>query len=158
MLLTEKSPLNFLYLGWIERAFPNARVVHCVRDSLDTMISCFFTDFRARGLSFTFDLNALRAFYADYERLMEFWDEALSIPVLRLDYESLVENPEPEIRRLVEFVGLDWNRNCLEHHRTNRITHTASHAQVREPIHRRARGRHLNYAAQLAGLGWMRSA
>mgnify|MGYP001821250397 CR=1 FL=1 len=149
LCVTEKTPLNFLLLDVIAQAFPNARIIHCTRHALDTMLSCYFTDFRSPGLAFTADLDALAQYYADYQRLMAHWSARLELRVLDLSYEDLVSDPQEQIRYLLEFVGLDWDDRCREHHRVARAVHTASHAQVREPIYTRACGRWRNYAEHL---------
>ena len=144
--VTEKTPLNFLLLGAIQSAFPDARIIHCTRHPLDTMLSCLFTDFRARGLSFSSELDTLAHYYCEYQRLMQHWRSTLTIAIQEVQYEELVGNPETAIRRLIGFAGLEWHGGCLEHYRCKRTVHTASHAQVREPIYTRAVGRWRNYA------------
>jgi tetratricopeptide (TPR) repeat protein len=150
--IVEKTPLNFLLLDIIERSFPNARIVHCRRDARDTLLSCYFTDFRAPGLSFANDLEALGEYYENYQRLMAHWRAHISIPVLELSYEQLVNDPEPHVRELVRFAGLEWDDRCLCHERVRNVVHTASHAQVREPIYTRAVERWRNYAEYLSGM------
>lgn len=117
------------------------------------MLSCFFTDFRAPGLSFTSEFDALASYYREYERLMEHWRGLVNLPLLEVSYEELVSDPEAQIRELITFVDLEWDQRCLEHHLCGRTVHTASHAQVREPIYTRAvGGRWQKYEQHLAML------
>jgi tetratricopeptide (TPR) repeat protein len=147
----DKMPYNFLFLGFIERVFPGARVVHCVRDSLDTCLSCYFHNFE-RGNLQTYDLRVLGAYHRRYERLMAFWRARLSIPMLEISYERLVADLEGESRRLVDFLGLEWDPACLEFHRSKRMVQTASHDQVRQPIYTRSVGRWRHYERHIGPL------
>ncbi len=143
--ITDKMPTNFLHLGLVQLMFPGARVVHCTRDPLDCALSCYFQDFTDPRLAFCGDFGHIAAFYGQYQRLMAHWGEALSLPMLELSYEALVQNQEPESRRLVEFLALQWNPACLEPERVSRLINTASHAQVRKSVYASRIGRHRNY-------------
>jgi len=149
--VTDKQPLNFLYLGLIDRMLPEARVIHCTRDPLDTCLSCYFTDF-AGGIPVAADLAALGSMYVDYSRLMVHWGEVLKIRVLEVSYEALVEDLESRTRQMLEFAGLPWDDACLEFHRSGRVALTASVQQVRTPLYQTSVGRHKNYKAHLGPL------
>ena len=146
-----KMPYNFLHLGFIARILPGARIIHCVRDPLDTCLSCYFQNFM-RSNDQTFDQRALGAYYRAYQRLMAFWRETLEIPMYEVRYESLVADLEGESRRLVDFIGLEWDPDCLEYHQSKRMVHTASYDQVRQPIYTRSVGRWRHYEAHLGPL------
>ena len=145
LIITEKTPQHFLFLGAIERVFPRARIIHCTRDPLDTMLSCYFTDFASVELAYTYDLPSLCGYYKQYERVMRHWREHLTLPVLELRYETLVEKQEATTRALLAFLGLDWDASCLEFHRSKRMVRTSSRAQVRKPLYGHAVGRHCRY-------------
>jgi hypothetical protein len=149
--VTDKQPLNFLYLGLIDRMLPRARVIHCSRDPLDTCLSCYFTDF-AGGIPVAADLFSLGMMYRDYRRLMAHWSSVLEIPVLEINYEALVGDLEGETRRLLDFLSLPWDDACMDFHRSGRVALTASVQQVRTPLYTSSIGRHKHYAAHIGPL------
>lgn len=148
----DKEPLNFLYCGLIHLMLPNARIVHCRRNALDTCLSCYTKPFVGE-LGFAYDLRELGLYYRHYERLMAHW-RALLPPAcfLEVDYETLVEDLEGQGRRLVDFCGLEWNQACLSFYQTPRQVLTASATQVREPLYRTSVGRWKSYARYLTPL------
>jgi tetratricopeptide (TPR) repeat protein len=149
--VVDKMPLNFLGLGFIATLLPNARIVHCRRNPLDTCLSCYFRDF-ATSFTFKYDLRHLGLYYREYERLMEHWKQVLPVPMLELHYEELTAEPEAVSRRLLAFCGLDWDERCLRFHETDRPVRTASAAQVRNPMYRTAVGRWKRYERHLQPL------
>ena len=149
--VTDKMPFNFLHLGLVAALLPGARIIHCRRDPLDTCTSCHFTTFN-KHLQFASDLRALGRYYLDYRRLMDHWRAVLTSPMLEVDYEDLVSDTGPVIRRLVEFCGADWESACAQFFQTERGIRTPSRWQVRQPIYRHAVGRWCNYEKQLAPL------
>lgn len=142
---------NFLRLGVIALLFPRARVVHCVRNPLDTCASCFTQDF-AQGLRFTTDLVDLASFYRDYRALMAHWRRVLPLPILDVDYESLVREPERTISDLLAFCDLPWDEQCLSPHLRRREVATASVRQARQPIYTSSIRRWRRYEAHLGPL------
>jgi len=148
---TDKMPDNFLHLGVIALAFPRARVIHCRRDPMDTCLSCYFQHFGG-SYPYVYELEGLGLFYRTYDRLMAHWASALDLPVLRIDYEALVADQEARSRRLIEFVGLEWDDACLRFHESKRVMNTASNEQVRRPVYASSVKRHEHYAAHLEPL------
>lgn len=142
--ITDKTPLHFVELGFIELLLPGARIIHCRRDPLDTCLSIYFHRFNQYH-SYSRDLAVLGRFYRLYRRLMEHWRVVLKIPVLEIDYEQLVSSPEATIRELLGFCGLDWQDQCLRFHETRRDVHTPSYDQVRRPIYGHAISRWKHY-------------
>ena len=132
--ITDKNPLNFIHLGLISALLPDARIIHCRRDPLDTCLSCFMTPLDS-GIDFRFDLNHLGSFYRGYERLMAHWKSVLNLPILDVQYEDVVANPEAQSRRMVEFLGLPWDEKCLRFYETDRPVATSSVQQVRNPVY-----------------------
>ena len=149
--VTDKMPYNFLYLGFIAQLFPNCRVIHCVRNPVDTCLSCYFQDF-FRGNVETFDLGHLGAYYVQYRRLMDHWREVLDLPIMDIVYEELVTDLEGQSRKMIDFVGLEWDPQCLRFHESGRVVNTASHDQVRQPIYHRSVGRWRHYEKHLGTL------
>ncbi len=151
-LISDKMPLNFLYLGLIAAILPNARVIHCLRDPRDVAVSCYFQDFVDPALAFSFDLRQTADYYRDYWRLMAHWRERLAQPILEVHYENLVCEVENQTQRGLEFLGLPMEQACLAFHERKREVKTASHAQVRRPLYQSSVGRYRNYQEQMETL------
>lgn len=149
--LVDKAPLNYYNLGLIALLFPRARVVWCRRDPRDIALSIYSENFSLDS-QFATDLGDIGHAIGVQVRLMRHWQSVLPLPILELQYESLVDAPEAEARRLVDFIGLPWDPACLDFHRSSRGVQTPSRWQVREPIHKRAAGRWRHYADALATL------
>jgi tetratricopeptide (TPR) repeat protein len=147
--VTDKMPLNYQYLGLIRAALPGARIVHCRRDLRDVGLSCFCTDFIDPELGFSRRSDWIGDYLAAYDRHLQHWREPLGQQMVSLDYESLVEEPETAIRRLLASVDLPWDEGCLRPEEQRRIAATASHAQVRRSIYRSSVGRWRAYAHHL---------
>jgi tetratricopeptide (TPR) repeat protein len=148
----DKDLMNFSRLGVIHRIFPNARIVHCRRDALDTCFSAY-TKLFVGNFSFSYDLRELGLYYRSYHSLMEHWRRALPARVyMDVDYETLVTQPEPTMRRLVDFLGLRWNEACMRFFESRRPVNTSSLAQVRRPIYRSSVGRSAALRAHLRPL------
>lgn len=147
----DKTPNNFFFIGLVHALFRNVRIVHCRRNPLDTLLSCYMTNFGV-GQEYSYDLENLAHYYAGYRRMMGHWVSVSSIPILEMDYESLVLSQESESRRLIEFLGLDWQPACLEFQKNERIVATASNWQVRQPIYQRSLKRWKRYCEQVQPL------
>lgn len=148
----DKLPVNFLYAGLIARAFPRARIICLRRGPLDTCLANFRELFAADFFfyEYTWDLCDVARYYARFERLVEHWRAVMpSGRWFEVRYEDLVAAPEPQARRLFEFVGLRWEPGCTAIETNPAPVATASAVQVREPIHGRSVGRWRRYAAQL---------
>ncbi len=152
-VMTDKMPLNYQYLAIIRATLPGAKVVHCRRDTRDTALSCLFTDFIDPALGFATRLDWLADYLLAYREFMDALSAVLPDSfLLELDYESLVTDAEPEIRRLLAFVGLPWHQGCVRFHDQDRFAGTASHAQVRQPLYQTSVGRWRRYARQMEAL------
>lgn len=150
--VSDKMPLNFLYLGLIATILPGARVIHCLRDPRDVAVSCYFQDFVDPALAFSFDLRQTANYYRDYWRLMAHWRERLARPILEVHYENLVGDIEKQTRRVLDFLDLPMEQACLSFHERKREVKTASHAQVRRPLYQDSVGRYRNYQGQIKRL------
>ncbi|MFT5527634.1 MAG: tetratricopeptide (TPR) repeat protein, partial [Pirellulaceae bacterium] len=145
--VVDKLPDNFLHLGLIATLFPDSRVIHCRRHPLDTCVSCYLEDFEY--IDYSTDLESFADYYVHYDRLMKHWEQTLPIQMTSIDYESLVDNPASEIRRLVEFCGVEWDESCLSFYDQQRTIRTPSSFAVRQPVYRSSVGRWRNYQTQL---------
>ncbi|MGH6870175.1 MAG: tetratricopeptide repeat-containing sulfotransferase family protein [Rhizomicrobium sp.] len=150
--MTDKMPANFRFIGLIRMALPGARIIHTIRDPMDTCMSCFAKLF-AGSQPYTYNLAELGRYFREYSALMAHWRRALPPgAMLEVRYEDLVRSFEPEARRIVDYCGLEWDRRVLDFHRTARPVRTASVTQVRQPIYATAIGRWKSYEMMLQPL------
>jgi tetratricopeptide (TPR) repeat protein len=150
--IVDKMTVNFLFVGLIHLALPNATIIHAVRDPVDTCVSCFSTHF-TRGHEHTCDLAELGRYYRHYRDLMTHWHDVLPPGrILDVRYEELVADLEGVSRCLVSHCGLAWDARCLDFYRTERQICTASATQVRKPIYRDSVGRWRKYESFLGPL------
>jgi tetratricopeptide (TPR) repeat protein len=149
--IIDKMPDNIFQLGLIATLFPNARVIFCERDPRDLAISCFFQHF-SEPYAFDTDLGDIGFRIRALERLKNHWLEALPLRCLILSYETLLAAPEAESRRLIDFLGLEWDEKCLAFHQTERVVRTASWAQVRKPLYADSVGRWKHYERHLGSM------
>ena len=148
----DKSPINFLYLGLIGAALPNARVIHLKRNPMDACYAMYKTLFRM-AYPFSYDLSDLGRYWLAYDRLMTHWKRFLPADrFLEIEYEQLVSHQETTSRKLVAFAGLPWEDACLAFERNPQPSLTASAAQVRQPIYKSSVGLWKRYARELAPL------
>jgi tetratricopeptide (TPR) repeat protein len=147
----DKLPDNIQMLGQIAVLFPNARVVVCRRDPRDICLSCYFQQF-AEGLAWTLDQSDLAFRARQITRLLDHWRSVLPLRLIEIDYETLVGDLEGEGRRLIAFLGLEWDPNCLAFEKTARPVTTASYWQVRQPVYTNSVGRWRHYRRHLAPL------
>jgi tetratricopeptide (TPR) repeat protein len=133
--VTDKMPHNFLRLGVIRSILPNAKIVHCRRDARDNCWSIYKQNFAGHH-PYAHDLQELGEYHRMYQALMEHWRAVYPGQFLDVDYEVLVENPETQVRRMLEYCGLEWSDECLRFYEQERNIHTASKLQVRQPMYR----------------------
>jgi tetratricopeptide (TPR) repeat protein len=146
--VVDKMPDNINLLGWIHLVFPNARVIHCRRDPRDIALSCWQTSFGA--IRWANEWGHIAHRFDNYLRIVDHWKTLTSVRWLDFPYESLIANPEAQARALINYVGLDWDPNCLNFHETKRFVRTASQSQVREPIYKTSVAKWRNYEREMA--------
>lgn len=144
----DKMPDNIFLLWLVAALFPKARVILCRRDVRDVCLSCYFQHF-TEGHLYAYDLSDCAARAMQVDRLAAHWLQVLPLDILIVNYEALLAEPERESRRLIEFLGLDWEPACLEFHRTQRPVLTASAWQIRQPLYRHSAGRWQRYARNI---------
>ncbi|MCA9001371.1 MAG: sulfotransferase [Planctomycetes bacterium] len=149
--IADKFLLNFMHLGFLFRAVPNARIVHATREPMDNALACYKVRFTS-PLPFAYDLEELGHFHNQMQRLMAHWRRFMPESILTMPYEGLVANQEAETKRLLEFCGLEWDDAVLQFHKTERPVHSASSTQVRQPMYTGSVGRWKKYAAHLEPL------
>ncbi|MGH8127648.1 MAG: tetratricopeptide repeat-containing sulfotransferase family protein [Gammaproteobacteria bacterium] len=151
--VSDKFPENFYLLGLIAMIFPQASIVHVRRDPRDTCVSCFTTALTGRGVSAASTLTEIGNYYREYATLMDHWRQVLgSERIIEVEYEQLIRAPEPTVRGLLADVGLDWNPECLNFHKSKRPVATASLYQVRQPLYVSSIGRWQHYESHLQPL------
>ena len=150
--IIDKLPGNFFSIGLIRLILPNAKIIHTMRDPVDTCVSCYSKLF-ATGLDFSYDLAELGRFYRCYSELMTHWRSVLPPgTILDVSYEEVVDDLEGQARRLIDYCGLPWDGRCIGFHRTSRPVKTASAVQVRKPLFRSSLQRWRKYEADIAPL------
>jgi tetratricopeptide (TPR) repeat protein len=148
--VVDKMPENYQNLGWLATTLPKARFIHCRRDKRDVALSCWMTNFSQ--IRWSNDLVHIAHRLLAYERLMAHWRAVLPVAMLEIDYEQLVADQEGQSRKLIDWIGLEWDPACLEFHKTERLVRTASVTQVRQPIYSHSVQRWKHYQAALEPL------
>ncbi|MCP4205708.1 MAG: tetratricopeptide repeat protein [Shimia sp.] len=146
--ITDKMPLNFLLIGHIATAMPQARIVHVHRDPKACCWSNFRHFFSVEGLGFTADVESLLRYFEMYQDLMAFWHKRFPSRIIDVDYEALVDDPNSEIPSLIQSLGLDWEGACLAPQDSANVVRTASQDQVRRKIYKGSADSWRKYEAQ----------
>ena len=133
--VTDKTPFNFQWIGFILNALPEAKVIHTVRQPEAVCWSIFRQSFQSTLMQFSCGMKEITDYYRHYKDLMEFWHDRYPGRIYDLDYQSLTENQELETRRLFEYLALDWQDAVLEFHKNKRQVRTASSVQVRSKMY-----------------------
>lgn len=149
--ITDKAPSNFLRIGLIKTLFPKARIIHCQRNALDICTSIFLNYF-TKEIEYSFDLTEIGQYYLDYEKIMAHWRIIFADDIYEVQYEELVTDQENISHQLIEYLGLDWDKACLDFHKSKRAVKTASNLQVRQPIYTKSVERWKRYEQHLASL------
>ncbi|WP_316862876.1 tetratricopeptide repeat protein [uncultured Cohaesibacter sp.] len=134
--VTDKMPHNFLHIGLILAALPEARILHIKRDAAAICWSNFKSYFVANGLGYSYDLESTVKYYGLYEKLMAYWKEMFGDQIFEVDYDALTDDQEKETRRLIKHLQLDWESSCLSPHKNKRVVRTVSNQQVREKVYK----------------------
>lgn len=150
--ITDKLPHNFLQVGFIKLALPNAKVIHSYRNPIDNAFAIFKQIFGNDAHQYAYDLVELGQYHNKYRELMAHWNEIFPGQILENRYEDMVADLETQTRRVLDFCGLDWDPNCLNFHESDRAIRTASVTQVRQPIYTGSVEKWRKYEAQLQPL------
>jgi len=147
--IVDKTLSNYQLLEFAYRLFPNLKIVHCERNALDTCLSCFVTNFD-QGHAFSTRLEWLGEEYQAYQKVISHFQKTMNIHSIQ--YEKLVSDPEFELRRLLEYLDLEWEESCLHPNQNSRVANTASYAQVTQAFHQGSIGKSQNYYDELLPL------
>jgi len=132
--ITDKMPQNFLHIWLIAILFPQAKIIHCQRNPMDTCLSIYFQQFGGHH-PYAYDLTELGLYYRQYLRLMSHWHNMLPVRILDVQYEELVADLETNSKRLISYIDLPWDERCLQFYETERSVKTVSQWQVRQKIY-----------------------
>ena len=148
LMITDKMPSNFKYIGLLYSAFPEAKIVHVKRNSAATCWGNFIKHYAIKGLSapgkksgltangFSYKMDDLITYYGLYQDLMNFWNKQFGDRIYNLNYEKLTENQEDETKKLIKYLGLEWEEKCLAPQNNTRRVHTGSTIQVRQKVYK----------------------
>ena len=148
-IFTDKSVQNFLWIGIIKIFFPNSKIILTDRNSRDVCLSIFKINFKNGFMNFAYDQKEIVEFYNTYENLVSFWKNLFKNEIYTAKYENLIEDPENEIKNMIDFCDLVWDENCLKHHKNKSAIKTASINQARNPIYKTSKNLSDNYQKQL---------
>jgi hypothetical protein len=152
--IVDKLPHNFEHIGLIRLLFPNAPIIHVLREPRDVAISNYFTDYQAKfgGMGFAYDLADIGEQLRDHQALMRHWDATLQKPILTIRYEDVVADTETAARKILAYLGLAWTDAVLDYQNLERAVKTASVWQVRQPIYQTSTEKWRRYQAFLQPL------
>jgi hypothetical protein len=150
-MFTDKMPNNFRHIGLIHLIMPNAKIIDARRYPLDCCFSMFKQLF-AQGQEFTYGLAEAGSYYNSYVKLMDHWDMVLPNKILRVNNEDVINDLDGQVRRMLDYLELPFEEQCISFHETDRSVRTASSEQVRQPINKKGMGRWKPYAKHLKPL------
>ena len=133
--ISDKMPSNFMWVGLVLSSIPEAKIIHTKRNAQATMWSIYKSYFTADGNGYAYNLNDIYEYYKMYDDLMKIWMKKYPTQIFNLDYEMLTINQEKISRELIDFLGLEWEDDCLKFYDTKRYAHTASASQVRQKMY-----------------------
>ena len=150
--VTDKMPQNFRYIGLISSVIPEARIIHVKRKPEATCWSNFKHYFSSNGLGYSYDLSDVVAYFHLYEDLMEFWEGRETNNIYHLDYDLLTTDFENETTKLIKFLGLAWEEQCLSPHENQRSVRTVSQQQVRKKVYKGSSNEWMKFEPFLNGI------
>ena len=148
--IVDKMPDNYMWLGFLAAVFPKAKFIYSKRDMHDIAVSCWITNFKQ--IRWACDQEDIAGRIKNHVRIMDHWRRVLPVPMLEIEYEQTVEDLEAVARKMIAFVGLEWDPACLAFHESKRTVRTASLSQVRQPVYKKSVQRWKNYTEPLKPL------
>ena len=147
--ISDKLPVNFLYIGFIKICLPNSKIIHCYRDPMDNIFSIYKNYFTSNKIKYAYELNEIFEYYNLYKDLINYWNKILPNFIINIKYENLISNPNTEIKNLIKSCNLEWSEKCLSFYNNNRPIKTASNTQARSKIYKSSVNSWKNYKLQL---------
>ncbi len=152
-IITDKAPQNFRWIGFMKIFFPNCKIIHCNRDAKDNCLSIFKNNFPSTHMDWSFSQKDIADYYNLYFELMKFWSSMIPNEIYNANYKNIVNDKEAEIKKIIEFCGLEWDSACLNHHKNNKTPiSTVSVTQARQPIYSSSLNSNNNYTQYLSEL------
>jgi hypothetical protein len=150
--IVDKTPNNFLFVGFILALLPKAKIIHCVRNPVDTCLSNYQQLFSSDGMGYTYDQKELGEYYVQYQRIMDHWQSLFPGQILNVAYEDVVADSEQALRQMIDYCGLPWDDRCLQAPDKDFKIRTASVWQARQPVYRSSVERWRHYEKYLGPL------
>ncbi len=152
--VVDKLPHNFENIGLIKFLFPNAKIISVRRDPRDIAMSNYFTDYQAKhgGMGFAYDLETIGEQLADHNLLMDHWHKTFPGEILELNYEDVVDDLEGSAKKMLHYIGVEWQKDVLKFNELDRTVKTASVWQVRQPIYKTSKAKWKRYEKHLSPL------
>ena len=147
--IIDKLPLNFRWIGFIIKSFPEAKIIHISRNPMAICWSNYKTHFVDKGMDFNLSQKDVAIYYSMYSNLMEFWKKQYNNKIFELNYETFVHNFEEQTKKILEYLNINWEENLKNYRNNNRIVATASYLQVRETIMKNTSNQWKNYSEYL---------
>ena len=151
-ILSNKALNLPIQAGFLSTVLPSSRAIMLHRHPLDNAVSCYTTNLLSAGHPYTNNLEDLGRVWVHRKKMADMWMEKLSIPVMELHYENLVADQRGETERLIRFLDLPWEEDCMKFHKSKRIAKTISYDQVNKKMYKTSSGRWKNYEKHLAPL------
>ena len=133
--VTDKLPINFLYIGFIKLILPKSKIIHCYRNSKDNCLSIFKNQFSSGKIKFAYEMGEIVDYYNLYNDLMKYWNNLLPNFIFNIKYENLISDTKDEIKNLLRYCDLNWSNDCLNFYNNKRQIKTASDVQARSKIY-----------------------
>ena len=150
--IINKLPLNFRWLGLIKLILPNAIIIHCKRNPMDTCLSIFQQNFYTKGNEYSFKLAEIGVFFNLYIDILNHWKKVLPNCFYEIEYEHFINNQKKETKKLLDYCNLKWENQCMHFHKTIRSVRTSSNHQIREEIYSNSINRWKFYKQELKKL------
>lgn len=151
LYITDKMPQNFRYIGIILNAIPEAKIIHVKRNTQSVLWSNFKHCFVNKGLSYSYRIKDIIDYFKLYKSIMKFWNNKFENKIYNVNYELLVNNQKSEIKKIIKFIGLNWENNCLFPEKNNRISLTSSNLQVKKRIYKNSSQNWQNFKSYING-------
>ena len=149
--ITDKNPLNFFWIGFIKIFFPGSKIIYCNRNPKDLTFSLYKNVFGSPNMNWTYDENNISSYYNNHLDLMNFWNEKIPNYIYKANNEKIIDNPENEVKNLIKFLELPWDKKCLTPNKFNKSAiKTITNVNARNPINNLSVNSSANYEKYLS--------